>query len=106
MLLLGSSGIGWIPVAEQKDVGMLLMSFVFPLELVATIVAFLARDTLGATTLGLAAVTARAPRVGRGRPGYERSTRLARCRRVASSVRLRSDSAAARTPAALRNCST
>src|SRR5436305_4632759 len=32
---------------------MLLMSFVFPLELVATIVAFLARDTLGATTLGL-----------------------------------------------------
>jgi len=53
MLLLGSSAIGWIPVDEQKDVGMLLMSFVFPLELVATVVAFLARDTLGATTLGL-----------------------------------------------------
>ena len=32
---------------------MTLMAFVFPLELVATIVAFLARDTLGATTLGL-----------------------------------------------------
>jgi succinate-acetate transporter protein len=53
MLLLGCSAIGWIPVGEQKDVGMLLMSFVFPLELIATIVAFLARDTLGATTLGL-----------------------------------------------------
>jgi succinate-acetate transporter protein len=53
MLLLGCSAIGWIPVNEQKDVGMMLMSFVFPLELVATIVAFLARDTLGATTLGL-----------------------------------------------------
>src|SRR5213082_3769877 len=53
MLLLGCSAIGWIPVAEQKDVGMLLMSFVFPLELVATVFAFLARDTLGATTLGL-----------------------------------------------------
>jgi hypothetical protein len=53
MLLLGCSGIGWIPVSEQKDVGELLMSFVFPLELVATIIAFLARDTLGATTLGL-----------------------------------------------------
>jgi succinate-acetate transporter protein len=53
MLLLGCSAIGWIPVSEQKDVGMLLMSFVFPLELIATIVAFLARDTLGATTLGL-----------------------------------------------------
>jgi uncharacterized protein len=53
MLLLGTQALGWIPVDEQKDVGMTLMAFVFPLELVATIVAFLARDTLGATTLGL-----------------------------------------------------
>jgi uncharacterized protein len=53
MLLLGCFAIGWIPVTEQKDVGMMLIAFVFPLELVATIVAFLARDTLGATTLGL-----------------------------------------------------
>jgi uncharacterized protein len=53
MLLIGSQAIGWIPVAEQKDVGLLLASFVFPLELVAMIFAFLARDTLGATTLGL-----------------------------------------------------
>jgi uncharacterized protein len=53
MLLLGCQAIGWIPVSEQKDVGMLLMSFVFPLELLATVFAFLARDTLGATTLGL-----------------------------------------------------
>jgi uncharacterized protein len=53
MLLLGSLAIGWIPIAEQKQVGMLLMSFVFPLELIATVMAFLARDTLGATTLGL-----------------------------------------------------
>src|SRR3954467_14849267 len=53
MLLLGCFAIGWIPVDEQKQVGMLLMSFVFPLELIATVKAFLARDTLGATTLGL-----------------------------------------------------
>jgi succinate-acetate transporter protein len=53
MLLLACLAIGWIPVGEQKQVGMLLMSFVFPLELVATVMAFLARDTLGATTLGL-----------------------------------------------------
>ena len=53
MLLLGCSAIGWIPVNEQKDVGMFLVRFVFPLELVATVFAFLARDTLGATTLGL-----------------------------------------------------
>jgi succinate-acetate transporter protein len=53
MLLLACQAIGWIPVSEQKDVGMLLIAFVFPLELVATVLAFLARDTLGATTLGL-----------------------------------------------------
>jgi len=53
MLLLGSQALTWIPVTEQKDVGMLLMAFVFPLELIATIMAFLARDTLGGTTLGL-----------------------------------------------------
>jgi uncharacterized protein len=53
MLVLGTQAIGWIPVDEQKDAAMVLMAFVFPLELVATIFAFLARDTLGATTLGL-----------------------------------------------------
>ena len=53
MLLLACQAVGWIPVAEQRDVGMVLMAYVFPLELLATVVAFLARDTLGATTLGL-----------------------------------------------------
>jgi uncharacterized protein len=53
MLLLACSAIGWIPVSEQKQVGMFLIAFVFPLELIATVMAFLARDTLGATTLGL-----------------------------------------------------
>ena len=53
MLLLGTQSLGWIPAPEQRDVGMILVAFVFPLELVATLFAFLARDTLGATTLGL-----------------------------------------------------
>jgi succinate-acetate transporter protein len=53
MLLLGTQALTWIPLTEQKDVGMPLIVFVFPLELIATIMAFLARDTLGATTLGL-----------------------------------------------------
>lgn len=53
MLLLACAAIGWIPVAEQHDVGMTLMAFVFPLEGLAAVFAFLARDTLGATTLGL-----------------------------------------------------
>jgi uncharacterized protein len=53
MLLLGSAALRWIPVHEQKDVGTFLFTFVFPLELIATVFAFLARDTLGGTTLGL-----------------------------------------------------
>lgn len=53
MLLLGAQALAWIPLYEQKNVGMMLVAFVFPLELLATVVAFLARDTLGATTLGL-----------------------------------------------------
>lgn len=57
MLLVACSSIGWIPVGEQRNVGMMLIAFVFPLELISTIVAFLARDTLGATTLGLFAAS-------------------------------------------------
>lgn len=57
MLILACQAIGWIPVAEQKDGAMILMAFVFPLELIATVFAFLARDTLGATTLGLFATS-------------------------------------------------
>jgi uncharacterized protein len=53
MLMLDCAAIGWIPLDEQREVGMILIGFVFPLELVATIFAFLSRDTLGATTLGL-----------------------------------------------------
>jgi uncharacterized protein len=34
-------------------VGIVLMAFVFPLGFVATVSAFLARDSLGGTTLGL-----------------------------------------------------
>ena len=53
MLLLGCQALAFIPVQEQHTGGMILMAFVFPLELLATVFAFLARDTLGATTLGL-----------------------------------------------------
>jgi succinate-acetate transporter protein len=53
MLLLGCQALAFIPVDEQRTGGMILMAFVFPLELVSTVFAFLARDTLGATTLGL-----------------------------------------------------
>jgi len=53
MLVSGCQALEWIPVEEQRQVGMVLMAFVFPLELLASVFAFLARDTLGATSLGL-----------------------------------------------------
>lgn len=53
MLLLAGQSTGWIPVKEELQVGLLLASFVFPLEGLAAIFAFLARDTLAATVLGL-----------------------------------------------------
>jgi uncharacterized protein len=53
MLVLAGLGIGWIPVAETKGAGLLLLTFVAPLELLAAVIAFLARDTGGATGLGL-----------------------------------------------------
>lgn len=57
MLLLGAQSAGWIPVKEDLQVGLVLASFVFPLEGVAAIFAFLARDTLAATVLGLFATS-------------------------------------------------
>jgi uncharacterized protein len=53
MFMLAGDGIGWIPVSEAHDVGLVLVTFVAPLEFTATIVAFLARDSIGAATLGL-----------------------------------------------------
>jgi succinate-acetate transporter protein len=53
MLLLAGLGNGWLPASDQHTVGLLLAAFVAPLELISAIVAFLARDTFGATGLGL-----------------------------------------------------
>lgn len=53
MLLLGGDANGWLQPSERHTVGLLLAAFVFPLELVCAIFAFLARDTFGATGLGI-----------------------------------------------------
>jgi succinate-acetate transporter protein len=57
MLLLGGVSNGWLDPSDRHTVGLLLAAFVFPLELVATIFAFLARDSFGATGLGLFATS-------------------------------------------------
>ena len=46
MLLLAGDALGWSPPAEGKDVGMLLMAFVFPLEFAAMSIAFQAARAL------------------------------------------------------------
>jgi hypothetical protein len=53
MLLLGGLANGWLHASDQHTVGLLLAAFVFPLETIAVIIAFLARDTFGATGLGM-----------------------------------------------------
>lgn len=53
MLLLAAQSARWVPVAEASQIGIILAAFVFPLEAVATVMAFMARDTLAATVLGL-----------------------------------------------------
>lgn len=53
MLLLAAQGAGWVPITEDVQMGLILAAFVFPLEALATVIAYLARDTLAATVLGL-----------------------------------------------------
>ncbi len=53
MALLGGLGLHLLPAATTPDVGWMLITFVTPIELLAAVIAFLARDGLGATGLGL-----------------------------------------------------
>jgi uncharacterized protein len=53
MLLLAAQSAGWVPLKETSQVGLVLATFVFPLEGVAAINALWARDTLAGTVLGL-----------------------------------------------------
>ena len=57
MLLLGGVANGWLHPSDRHVVGVMLASFVFPLELLSAVIAFLARDTFGATGLGLFATS-------------------------------------------------
>lgn len=45
--------LGWIPLDEGRQVFVLLLVFVVPMQAFASILAFLARDTPGGTSLGL-----------------------------------------------------
>ena len=53
MFLYGALDIGWIKPSELHTVGLMHLTFVAPLEGLAAIVAFLARDTVSGVALGL-----------------------------------------------------
>jgi succinate-acetate transporter protein len=53
MFLYAALDAEWVKATQGHSIGLLLAGFVAPLELVATIFAFLARDTVAAATLGL-----------------------------------------------------
>jgi succinate-acetate transporter protein len=53
MLLLGGLGNGWLHASDRHAVGLLLVAFVFPLQALAAVIAFLARDAFGGTGLGM-----------------------------------------------------
>lgn len=53
MLLLAAGALGWTHGPDLRVAGILLAAFVFPLEFLACVVSFLARDTATAATLGL-----------------------------------------------------
>lgn len=52
IFVLSSFNLGWIPSSEHAQVALIVLAFVVPLETVCAIMAFLSRDTPGATGLG------------------------------------------------------
>jgi uncharacterized protein len=56
-LLLSGLQLGWLAPADGQQVGLLLIAFVFPLQLVASVFGFLGRDVAAGTGMGILAGT-------------------------------------------------
>jgi succinate-acetate transporter protein len=56
-LLVSGLQLGWLEPADGAQVGMILIAFVFPLQLVVSVFGFLARDVVAATGMGILAGT-------------------------------------------------
>jgi succinate-acetate transporter protein len=57
MLMLAMAALNVIPLHEAKEIGLVMVLSVFPMELIAAIFAFLARDSMSTATLGLFSVS-------------------------------------------------
>ena len=53
MFLYATLDAGWVKPTETHTVGWMLLTFVAPIELGATVFAFLSRDTMSGVALGL-----------------------------------------------------
>jgi succinate-acetate transporter protein len=56
-LLVGGLQLEWLQPTDGAQVGIILIAFVFPLQLVASVFGFLARDVVAGTGMGLLAGT-------------------------------------------------
>lgn len=56
-ITLAALNLGWIAEAESPNVALVLIAFVFPLQLLASIFGSLARDSVAATGMGILAAT-------------------------------------------------
>jgi uncharacterized protein len=56
-LLVSALQLGWLVPADGSDVALVLLAFVFPLQLVACVFGYLARDVVAGTGMGLLAGT-------------------------------------------------
>lgn len=55
-LVLAGLDLGWLPTAEQHAVALVLLAFAFPAQILASVLGFLARDTVVGSGIGLTAV--------------------------------------------------
>jgi uncharacterized protein len=56
-LLVSGLQVEWLQPLDGRDVGLILIAFVFPLQLVSSVFGFLARDVVAATGMGILAGT-------------------------------------------------
>lgn len=56
-LLVSGLQLGWLQSAEGRQVALILMAFVFPLQLLTTVLGYLARDVVAGTAMGVLAGT-------------------------------------------------
>jgi succinate-acetate transporter protein len=56
-LVLAGYQLGWVAISEGSATALILLAFVFPLQLLASVLGYLARDVVAGTGMGILSVT-------------------------------------------------